>query len=93
MKVKLTKHFIKRFRKRVAHTDRVADFAERAYHDGWTTDDIKDKSLLFMLSGSEVAHGSSVRIYQNFAYWFHQGYAITVYRLPHQYWRKVQSRS
>lgn len=89
MVIEVTKHFVKRFRERVARSGRAALFAERAYLYGYSLGAITDKELRLYLSNSEADHCTSARVYQNFVYWFCGNRAITVYCLPYQYRRQL----
>ncbi len=82
MNIVITKHFARRFRKRVAHTSRVAFFAERAYRYGRRVEDINHRDLLFKLAHNESLYNATAYIYNNFVYWFDQNTAVTVYALP-----------
>lgn len=89
MHAEITKHFRKRFRKRVARTSRIQEFVDCAFYQGKTARDIKDSILATAFLDKEAASGSSVRIYHGFAYWFCENRAVTVYSISHRILRRI----
>lgn len=82
--VSLTKHFIKRYRERVAKTnpERIKKFATEAYLNGKECNDLKSSKLRKKIIGSNRFHKSKSIIHKGMIYVFRDMTAVTVYKVP-----------
>ena len=81
MEIIITDHFRDRFKQRVANTNRVNLFVEKALNLGKDTKNLSSTTLANVLSMRENEHGSYAKVYKNYVYWFCGNCAITVYPL------------
>lgn len=79
--IEITKHYKKRFRKRVARTSRIERFAEEAFWGGKKLNLAKDSRIRQKYSNIIEEYGSeySYILYNNFIHIFYTNTAITVY--------------
>ncbi len=87
--VRISEHYVDRFRERIAHTRRIEKFANDAYAFGKTENTIEDKRFRKYLNniGNKYNHICAFRIYKGFVHVFDAftATAITVYRVPREY--------
>ena len=89
MCVELTKHYIKRFRKRIARTDRFELFAEEALQNGKVLSEAKSSRYVKKLKYKEIVNGSTAILYKGCVHWFRGNVAITLYPLPQKMHHKI----
>lgn len=81
MEIIITDHFRNRFKQRVANTNRINVFVEKAMNLGRDTKELSSVPLANTLMMRENEYGSSAKVYKNCVYWFCDNRAITVYPL------------
>ena len=82
--IKLTTHFIQRYRERVAKTkpERIQKFAAEALRDGKECRDIKSSVLRRKIIGDGAFYRSKSIVHKGFIYVFKGKTAITIYKAP-----------
>ena len=89
MCVELTKHFKKRFSRRVARTKRIGLFTEEALRYGKELSEVESSKYARKLKNKEMVYGTTARLYRGFVYWFKEDVAITVYPIPQKMHHRV----
>ena len=79
-----TKHFVRRFKQRLANTDknRIQEYVENAYNLGVGVDAIRLKEFANLIRQRGYRHGTTAKIYKNYVYMFSGMTAITLYPIP-----------
>lgn len=84
--IKVTKHYVSRFRKRIARSKRIEYFANEAYICGDAPEGVDDTRLRTFLLDKENLHGNEcvLKVYKGFVHVFDSltNVAVTVYKVP-----------